>query len=105
MVQQVPVEFLPILKNWLRLNRPSQWDFGIAVMRYCADQEILVSKLACQALLLAASHRNTIFASIVVPGPNGISFFAGAATLSLPKVRSDLRMLSRMRAQPKINWL
>src|SRR6202140_2704400 len=52
-----------------------------------------------RALLLAAGHRNPILLAIVVLGPYGIAYFAGAAVLGLPEVRAILGMFSRMRAR------
>ena len=56
-----------------------------------------------RALVVAAGHRNPILIAIVVLGPYGIAYFAGAAALGLPEVRAILGMFSRMRAGPKIN--
>jgi putative peptidoglycan lipid II flippase len=52
-----------------------------------------------RALLLAAGHRNPILLAIVVLGPYGIIYFAGAAVLGLPEVRAILGMFSRMRVR------
>jgi hypothetical protein len=50
-------------------------------------------------LLLVVGHRNPILVAIVVLGPYGIAYFAGAAALGLPEVRSILGMFSRLRAR------
>jgi putative peptidoglycan lipid II flippase len=52
-----------------------------------------------RALLFAVGHRNPIIVAIVVLGPYGIVYFAGAAILGLPEVRAMLNMFSRMRAR------
>jgi putative peptidoglycan lipid II flippase len=52
-----------------------------------------------RALLLAVGHRNPIIVAIVVLGPYGIAYFAGAAFLGLPEVRALFNMFSRMRAR------
>jgi putative peptidoglycan lipid II flippase len=52
-----------------------------------------------RALLLAVGHRNPIIVAIVVLGPYGIAYFAGAAVLGLPEVRALFNMFSRMRAR------
>ena len=52
-----------------------------------------------RALLLAIGHRNPIIVAIVVLGPYGIAYFAGAAILGLPEVRAIFEMFSRMRAR------
>ncbi len=52
-----------------------------------------------RALLLAVGHRNPILVAIVVLGPYGIAYFAGAAALGLPEVRALFDMFSRMRAR------
>jgi putative peptidoglycan lipid II flippase len=52
-----------------------------------------------RALLLAIGHRNPILVAIVVLGPYGIAYFAGAAALGLPEVRAIFGMFSRMRAR------
>src|ERR1035437_6674386 len=51
------------------------------------------------ALQLAVGHRNPIIVAIVVLGPYGIAYFAGAAVLGLPEVRALFNMFSRMRAR------
>jgi hypothetical protein len=50
-------------------------------------------------LLLAAGHHNPILVAIVVLGPYGVAYFAGAAALGLPEVRAILGMFSRMRSR------
>jgi putative peptidoglycan lipid II flippase len=52
-----------------------------------------------RGLLLVAGHRNPILVAIVVLGPYGIAYFAGAAALGLPEVRSIMGMFSRLRAR------
>src|SRR6202166_2381358 len=52
-----------------------------------------------RAVLLAVAHRNPIVVAIVVLGPYGIAYFAGAAALGLPEVRAILGIFSRMRAR------
>jgi putative peptidoglycan lipid II flippase len=52
-----------------------------------------------RALLFAVGHRNPIIVAIVVLGPYGITYFAGAAVLGLPEVRALLDMFSRLRAR------
>jgi putative peptidoglycan lipid II flippase len=52
-----------------------------------------------RAQLLAVGHRNPILVAIVVLGPYGVAYFAGAAALGLPEVRSILGIFSRMRAR------
>jgi putative peptidoglycan lipid II flippase len=52
-----------------------------------------------RALLLAAGHHNPILVAIVVLGPYGVAYFAGAAALGLPEVRAILGMFSRMRSR------
>jgi putative peptidoglycan lipid II flippase len=52
-----------------------------------------------RALLQLVAHRSPILVAVVVLGPYGIAYFAGAAALGLPEVRSLLGMFSRMRAR------
>ncbi len=59
----------------------------------------LVAAGVGRALLLAVAHRNPIVAVIVVLGPYGIAYFAGAAVLGLSDVRALLGMFSRLRAR------
>ena len=52
-----------------------------------------------RALLLAVGHHNPVIVAVVVLGPYGIAYFAGAAVLGLPEVRGMIQMLSRMRGR------
>jgi hypothetical protein len=52
-----------------------------------------------RALLRVAGHHNPVLVAIVVLGPYGLAYFAGAAALGLPEVRAILGMFSRMRAR------
>jgi putative peptidoglycan lipid II flippase len=52
-----------------------------------------------RGLLVVAGHRNPILLAIVVLGPYGIAYFAGAAALGLPEVRAILGMFSRVSAR------
>jgi putative peptidoglycan lipid II flippase len=47
-------------------------------------------------ILIAAGHHNPVLIAIVVLGPYGIGYFAVAALLGVPEVRSLLGMFSRM---------
>jgi putative peptidoglycan lipid II flippase len=50
-----------------------------------------------RGLMLAVGHRNPILVAVIVLGPYGIAYFAGAAWLGLSEVRSVLGMLSQFR--------
>ena len=52
-----------------------------------------------RALLIAVGHRNPILVAIVVLGPYGIAYFAGAAVLGMPEVRGFVSMFNRMRGR------
>jgi len=52
-----------------------------------------------RAMLLVVGHHNPIIVAIVVLGPYGIAYFAGAAILGLPEVRAMLNMFSRIRVR------
>jgi hypothetical protein len=52
-----------------------------------------------RAILIAVGHRNPILLAVIVLGPYGIGYFAGAAALGLPEVRSLIGMLSRAGAR------
>jgi putative peptidoglycan lipid II flippase len=52
-----------------------------------------------RAVLLAVGHHNPILIAVVVLGPYGIAYFAGAAALGMPEVRAILGMFTRMRAR------
>jgi putative peptidoglycan lipid II flippase len=52
-----------------------------------------------RAILLVAGRHNPVILAIVVLGPYGVAYFAGAAALGLPEVRAILGMFSRMRAR------
>jgi putative peptidoglycan lipid II flippase len=52
-----------------------------------------------RALLLTVQHRNPVVVAIVVLGPYGIAYFAGAALFGLREVRAILDMFSRLRAR------
>lgn len=52
-----------------------------------------------RAILLAVGHHNPILIAVLVLGPYGIGYFAGAAALGLPEVRSLIGMLSRAGAR------
>jgi len=52
-----------------------------------------------RALLLTVQHRNPVIVAIVVLGPYGIAYFAGAALFGLREVRAILNMFSRLRAR------
>jgi putative peptidoglycan lipid II flippase len=52
-----------------------------------------------RSLLHVAGHHNPVVIAIIVLGPYGIAYFAGAAVLGLPEVRGMLNMFSRMRAR------
>jgi hypothetical protein len=52
-----------------------------------------------RAVLHAVGHNNPILTAVVVIGPYGIAYFAGAAVLGMPEVRSIVGMFSRMRAR------
>jgi putative peptidoglycan lipid II flippase len=52
-----------------------------------------------RTLLLAVGHRNPILVAIVVLGPYGIAYFAGAAVLGMPEVRGMINMFSRLRGR------
>src|SRR6202140_745685 len=52
-----------------------------------------------RAILFLVGHHNPILVAIVVLGPFGVAYFAGAAALGLPEVRAILGMFSRMRAR------
>jgi len=54
-----------------------------------------------RALLLVVGHRNPILVAIVVLGPYGVAYFAGAAALGLPEVRAILAMFSRLSSRSK----
>jgi putative peptidoglycan lipid II flippase len=47
-------------------------------------------------ILMAAGHHNPILIAIVVLGPYGVGYFAVAALLGVPEVRSLIGMFSRM---------
>jgi putative peptidoglycan lipid II flippase len=47
-------------------------------------------------ILVAAGHHNPILIAIVVLGPYGVAYFAVAALLGVPEVRSLIGMFSRM---------
>jgi putative peptidoglycan lipid II flippase len=49
-----------------------------------------------RAVLVAFGHHNPVLVAIVVLGPYGIAYFAGAAVLGLPEVRGMIQMFSRM---------
>lgn len=65
----------------------------------CAQRQVRVAAGIGRAFLLAVGHRNPILSAIVVLGPYGIAYFAGAAALGLPEVRAILGMFSRMRVR------
>jgi putative peptidoglycan lipid II flippase len=50
-------------------------------------------------ILVVVGHHNPILIAVVVLGPYGIGYFAGAAVLGVPEVRSLMGILSRMRAR------
>jgi putative peptidoglycan lipid II flippase len=52
-----------------------------------------------RGLLMLVGHRNPILVAILVLGPYGVAYFAGAAVLGLPEVRGLLGMFSRMRSR------
>ena len=52
-----------------------------------------------RGILMAAGHHNPVLIAIVVLGPYGLAYFAGAAALGMPEVRSMLGMFSRLRAR------
>jgi len=52
-----------------------------------------------RVLLIAIGRHNPILLAIMVLGPYGIAYFAGAAVLGLPEVRSLLNVLSRMNSR------
>jgi putative peptidoglycan lipid II flippase len=53
-----------------------------------------------RALLVAAGHRNPILVAVVVLGPFGVAYFAGAAVFGLREVRALVEMVSRFRGRP-----
>ena len=53
-----------------------------------------------RAVLLAVGHHHPIVVAILVLGPYGIAYFAGAAVLGLPEVRSLFGMISRVGSRP-----
>jgi len=48
---------------------------------------------------MAVGHRNPVLVAMVVLGPYGAAYFAGAAVLGMSEVRSMLGMFSRLRAR------
>jgi putative peptidoglycan lipid II flippase len=52
-----------------------------------------------RGLLMLAGHHNPILVAIIVLGPYGIAYFAAAAALGLPEVRSIIGMFLRVSAR------
>ena len=52
-----------------------------------------------RAILHGAGHHRPILLAIVVLGPYGLAYFAGAAALGMPEVRAILGMFSRLRGR------
>jgi putative peptidoglycan lipid II flippase len=59
----------------------------------------LIAAAIGRGLLMAVGHHNPIVVAILVLGPYGIAYFAGAAVLGLPEVRGMVQMISRMRGR------
>ncbi|MGH9679192.1 MAG: murein biosynthesis integral membrane protein MurJ, partial [Candidatus Acidiferrales bacterium] len=57
----------------------------------------LVAAAIGRGLLHVVGHHNPILVAIVVLGPYGIVYFAGAAILGVPEVRSLLNLFNRVR--------